>query len=125
MIGFETDLQDLRDASKDLGAAADAAAAASAGVSGLDVPTSSGASGIFDIAGMMPTYNAFGRTLGMPAVAKAYNEHLHLIEDLIKRLHETTLDTSHALMTVAELYEKADQDAKTRVQRAAAQLDEN
>ncbi|GAA4542541.1 hypothetical protein [Amycolatopsis samaneae] len=125
MIGFETDLQDLRDASKDLGAAADAASAAATALAGHDVPTSSGTGGILDVAGLLPTYNAFGRTLGMPAVAKAYNEHLRLIEDLVKRLHETTLDTSHALRTVADLYEKADQDAKTRVHRAAAQLDEN
>ncbi|MFG1640615.1 hypothetical protein ACGFMK_10025 [Amycolatopsis sp. NPDC049252] len=125
MIGFETDLQDLRDSAGALQQAADAAETASAGLRGTDVPVSSGGGGVLDISGMFPTQNAFGRTLGMPAVAKAYNNHLAKIQDLVARLHETTSDTSHALLRVAELYEKADEDSKEHVNRAAAGLEAN
>jgi hypothetical protein len=125
MIGFETDLQDLRDSARALQQAAGAAETASGGLRGTDVPVSSGGGGLLDISGMFPTRNAFGRTLGMPAVAKAYNDHLAKIQDLVARLHETTSDTSHALMRVADLYEKADEDSKQHVNRAAAGLEAN
>jgi hypothetical protein len=127
MIGFETDLQDLRDSARALQDAADAAEAASTGLRGTDVPVSpGGGSGLFGgIAGMLPVDNAFGRSLGMPAVAKAYDDHLVKIQKLVAQLHQTTADTSHALMRVAELYEKADDDSKQHVNRAAAGLEAN
>ncbi|WP_410618105.1 hypothetical protein [Amycolatopsis sp. cmx-8-4] len=125
MIGFETDLQDLRDSAGALQQAAGAAETASTGLRGTDVPVSSSGGGLLDITGMFPTQNAFGRTLGMPAVAKAYNDHLAKIQHLVARLHETTSDTGHALLRVAELYEKADEDAKQHVNRAAAGLEAN
>ncbi|MEV6873717.1 hypothetical protein [Amycolatopsis sp. NPDC051128] len=127
MIGFETDLQDLRDSARALQGAADAAEAASNGLRGTDVPMNSGdGGGLFGgLTGMFPADNAFGRTLGMPAVAAAYNDHLAKIQKLVAQLHQTTADTSHALMRVAELYEKADADSKQRVNRAAAGLEGN
>ncbi|MEV4150247.1 hypothetical protein AB0J40_41775 [Amycolatopsis sp. NPDC049691] len=126
MIGFETDLQDLRDSARALAGAADAAETASNGLRGTDVPVSSGGSGLFGgITGMLPVHNAFGRSLGMPAVAKAYNDHLAKIQKLVAQLHQTTADTSHALMRVAELYEQADENSKQRVNRAAAGLEGN
>ncbi|MGK3200618.1 hypothetical protein [Amycolatopsis sp. MEPSY49] len=126
MIGFETDLQDLRDSARALAGAAEAAETASSGLRGTDVPVSSDGGGIFGgITGMLPVQNAFGRTLGMPEVAKAYNDHLAKIQKLVAQLHQTTADTSHALMRVAELYEKADQDSKQHVNRAAAGLEAN
>jgi hypothetical protein len=127
MIGFETDLQDLRDSAGALQDAADAAETASQGLRGTDVPVSSGGgSGFFGgIAGMLPVDNAFGRTLGMPAVAQAYNDHLGKIQTLVAKLQQTTADTSHALMRVAELYEQADEDSKQHVNRAAAGLEAN
>ncbi|WIY05036.1 hypothetical protein QRX60_14785 [Amycolatopsis mongoliensis] len=127
MIGFETDLQDLRDSARALQDAADAAEAASTGLRGTDVPVSSGGGSGFlgGIAGMLPVDNAFGRSLGMPAVAVAYDDHLAKIQRLVAQLHQTTADTSHALMRVAELYEKADEDSKQHVNRAAAGLEAN
>ncbi len=125
MIGFETDLQDLRDSAGALQGAADAAEAASNGLRGTDVPVSSGDGFFGGIAGMLPVANAFGRTLGMPAVAKAYDDHLVKIQKLVAQLHQTTADTSHALLRVAELYETADEDSKQRVNRAAAGLEGN
>ncbi|KDN20283.1 hypothetical protein [Amycolatopsis rifamycinica] len=106
--------------------AADAAEAASNGLRGTDVPLTLGdGDGFLGIGGMVPADNAFGRTLGMPAVAAAYNDHLAKIQKLVAQLHQTTADTSHALMRVAELYEKADEDSKQRVNRAAAGLEGN
>jgi hypothetical protein len=126
MIGFETDLQDLRDSAGALQSAADAAETASSGLRGTDVPTSATGGGFLGgLAGMLPADNAFGRSLGMPAVAAAYNDHLAKIQQLVARLHETTADTSHALMRVAELYEQADEDSKRHVNRAAAGLEGN
>jgi len=126
MIGFETDLQDLRDSAGAMLDAAGAAETASTGLRGQDVPlTSDGGGFLGGIAGMLPAHNAFGRSLGMPAVAKAYNDHLAKIQQLVARLHETTLDTGRALMSVADLYEQADEDAKRRVHRAAANLEGN
>ncbi|MGW5719590.1 hypothetical protein ACWEVP_25710 [Amycolatopsis sp. NPDC003865] len=126
MIGFETDLQDLRDSARAVAGAADAAEAASNGLRGTDVPVSPDGGGFFGgITGMLPVRNAFGRSLGMPAVAKAYDDHLAKIQKLVAQLHQTTADTSHALMRVAELYEKADEDSKQRVNRAAAGLEAN
>jgi hypothetical protein len=61
----------------------------------------------------------------MPAVAAAYNDHLAKIQKLVAQLHQTTADTSHALMRVAELYEQADADSRRRVHRAAAGLEGN
>jgi hypothetical protein len=127
MIGFETDLQDLRDSAGALQDAADAAEVASNGLRGTDVPVSSGGgSGLLGgIAGMLPAHNAFGRSLGMPVVAEAYNDHLAKIQTLVAKLHQTTADTSQALMRVAELYEQADEDSKQHVNRAAAGLEAN
>lgn len=128
MIGFETDLQDLRDSAGALLAAAGAAETASNGLRGQDVPLTSGSGGggLFGgITAMLPAHNAFGRSLGMPAVAKAYNDHLAKIQTLVAKLHETTADTGNALFSVANLYEQADEDAKTRVHRAAANLEGN
>ncbi|MFB9688365.1 hypothetical protein [Amycolatopsis plumensis] len=126
MIGFETDLQDLRDSARALQGAADAAEAASNGLRGTDVPVKADGGGLFGgLGAMFPADNAFGRTLGMPAVAAAYNDHLAKIQSLVAQLHQTTADTSHALMRVAELYEKADADSKQHVNRAAAGLEGN
>jgi hypothetical protein len=121
MIGFETDLQDLRDSAGALQDAADAAETASNGLRGTDVPVSGG--GL--LGSMFPVDNAFGRSLGMPAVAAAYDDHLAKIQKLVAQLHRTTADTSHALMRVAELYEQADEDSKQHVNRAAAGLEGN
>ena len=123
MIGFETDLQDLRDSAAALQDAADAAGTASSGLRGTDVPLSVVGGGV--LGSMFPADNAFGRSLGMPAVAAAYNDHLAKIQKLVAQLHQTTADTSHALMRVAELYEQADEDSKQRVNRAAAGLEGN
>jgi hypothetical protein len=127
MIGFETDLQDLRDSAAALQDAAEAAGTASSGLRGTDVAVSSGGGdGIFGgITGMLPVDNAFGRSLGMPAVAVAYNDHLAKIQSLVAQLYQTTADTSTALRRVAELYEQADEDSKQRVNRAAAGLERN
>jgi hypothetical protein len=122
MIGFETDLQDLRDSAGALQDAADAAETASSGLRGTDVPLSV-VGGI--LGGMFPADNAFGRSLGMPAVAAAYNDHLAKIRKLVAQLHQTTADTSHALVRVAELYEQADADSQRHVNRAAAGLEGN
>ncbi|RSM41644.1 hypothetical protein DMA12_23790 [Amycolatopsis balhimycina DSM 5908] len=122
MIGFETDLQDLRDSAGALQDAADAAETASNGLRGTDVPLSV-VGGI--LGGMFPADNAFGRSLGMPAVAAAYNDHLAKIQKLVAQLHQTTADTSHALVRVAELYEQADADSQRHVNRAAAGLEGN
>jgi hypothetical protein len=123
MIGFETDLQDLRDSAGALQDAADAAETASNGLRDTDVPVSPAGGGV--LGSLFPVDNAFGRSLGMPAVAAAYNGHLAKIQKLVAQLHQTTADTSHALMRVAELYEQADADAKQRVHRAAAGLEGN
>ena len=124
MIGFETDLEDLRASSGSLAEAADAAQAALSAVRGLDVPTGPIVPGIFG--GEMATVDTmFGNTLGMPHVANAYSAHLRAIEKLLAKLHESTVDTSHALQRVAELYEQADENAKRHTRAAAAGLDEN
>ncbi|MET8846454.1 hypothetical protein [Amycolatopsis sp. NPDC004625] len=125
MIGFETDLQDLRDSAGALQDAADAAGTASNGLRGTDVPVAAGGGLFGGLAGMFPAANAFGRSLGMPAVAAAYDNHLAKIQKLVAQLHQTTADTSHALMRVAELYEQADEDSKRHVNRAAAGLEGN
>lgn len=123
MIGFETDLQDLRDSANALLDAASAAETASAGLRGLDAPVGGG--GFFGGLGAPPLPAPFGGTLGMPAVAEAYNDHLAKIQQLVAKLHQTTMDTGHALRAVADLYEQADEDAKARTQRAAANLEGN
>ncbi|QKV77655.1 hypothetical protein [Amycolatopsis sp. Hca4] len=126
MIGFETDLQDLRDSAGALQSAADAAETASNGLRDADVPVKADGGGFFGgLGAMFPADNAFGRSLGMPAVAAAYDDHLAKIQKLVAQLHRTTADTSHALMRVAELYEQADEDSKRRVNRAAAGLEGN
>lgn len=119
MIGFDTDLQDLRDASGHLGAAADAASAAHAGVRRLAIATAPESSGVFDIGAMMPVYNVFGRTLGMPAVSQAFEKHREQILDLIAKLAESTRDTSHALLTIADMYANAEAESQARLHRAA------
>lgn len=122
MIGFETDLEDLRASSGSLAEAADAAQAALSAVRGLDVPTGPIVPGIFG--GDMATVDTiFGNTLGMPHVANAYSAHLSAIEKLLAQLFESTVDTSHALQRVAELYEQADENAKRHTQAAAAGLE--
>lgn len=124
MIGFETDLEDLRTSSGSLAGAADAAQVALSSVRGVDVPTGPILPGIFGTE-TATVDNVFGTTLGMPHVANAYSAHLAAIEKLLAKLHESTVDTSHALLRVAELYEQADENAKQRTRAAAAGLDEN
>ncbi len=99
MIGFETDLEDLRTSSGSLAEAADAAQVALSAVRGLDVPTGPIMPGIFG-SDTATVDNIFGKTLGMPHVANAYSAHLRAIEKLLARLHESTVDTSHALRRV-------------------------
>ncbi len=122
MVGFETDLDDLRASSRSLAEAADAAQVALSATRGQDVPTGPILPGIFG--GDTATVdNIFGQTLGMPHVANAYSGHLAAIEKLLAKLHESTVDTSHALQRVAELYEQADENAKHHTRAAAAGLD--
>lgn len=125
MIGFETDLDDLRASSVHLANAADAAGAARDSEHKQDVPVAPPREGFFDISGMIPVDNAFGGSLGMQAVARAYENHRAKIEKLLAELHQSTLDSSRALTKVAELYEQADIDTRTRLQRTAAVLDES
>jgi hypothetical protein len=127
MIGFETDLGDLRGASGLVGKAADGAATAREGVRKLDVP---GASGPADLIGSLMPFGggaptAFGRTLGMRDVKSAYEYHRQKVEEALAKLAFTTQQSSRALLEVADLYEEADADAKNRVNRAAAQLEGN
>ena len=125
MIGFETDLDDLRASSAHQAAAADAAGAARDSEHQQDVPVAPPRESIFDISGLIPVDNAFGHSLGMQAVARAYENHRAKVEKMLAELHQSTLDSSRALTTVAELYERADEDSRTRLQRAAAVLDES
>jgi hypothetical protein len=120
MIGFETDLSDLRASSQELGKAADAAGVAHDGVRKQDVPVAAGAGSVFDI-GMFSPDTAFGKSLGMRAVSEAYEEHRREVEKMLAKLHESALGTSVALVRIAELYEQADEDSNQRVNRAANQ----
>ena len=94
MIGFETDLDDLRASSTHLAAAADAAAVARDSEHQQDVPVAPPKEGIFDISGMIPVDNAFGQSLGMQTVARAYENHRAKIEKLLAELHQSTLDSA-------------------------------
>ncbi|HEY3708898.1 MAG TPA: hypothetical protein VGL64_05940 [Amycolatopsis sp.] len=127
MIGFETDLGDLRGASGLVGKAGDGAATARDGVKKLDVPGSSGPADLID--SLMPfgggAQTAFGRSLGMREVKSAYEYHRQKVEEALAKLAFTTQQSSRALLEVADLYEEADADAKNRVNRAAAQLEGN
>jgi hypothetical protein len=119
MIGFETDLDDLRLSSQELGKAADAAAAAHAGVRKQDVPVSDAGLGGALLPDMFVPDTAFGDSLGMRAVAAAYEEHRQAVEKMLAKLHESTEATSRALASVARLYEAVDEENKQRVNRAA------
>ncbi|WP_328608429.1 hypothetical protein OG943_04715 [Amycolatopsis sp. NBC_00345] len=127
MIGFETDLSDLRGAAGLVGKAGDGATVARDGVKKLDVPGSSGPADLLDsvlpFGGGAPT--AFGRSLGMRDVKSAYEYHRQKVEEALAKLADTTQQSSRALLQVADLYEEADEDAKNRVNRAAAQLEGN
>lgn len=119
MIGFETDLDDLRLSSQELGKAADAAAAAHAGVRKQDVPISDAGLGGAFLPDMFLPDTAFGGSLGMRDVAAAYEEHRQAVEKMLAKLHESTEATSRALESVARLYEAVEEENKQRVNRAA------
>jgi hypothetical protein len=122
VVDFDTDLVDLRASSTALQGAADAVGAALGGVRKQDVPTGPVVPDPFG--GEMATVtNAFGDTLGMPHVANAYSEHLAAIEKLLGQLQQSTVDTSHALRQVADLYEEADEAGRRQMSARAAQLD--
>ncbi len=118
MIGFETDLDDLRASSKELAKAADLAGATHDGVRGQDVPAPDPVTGGL-LPGMFAPNTAFGKTLGMRGVSAAYEEHRQAVEKMLARLHRSTQDASQALQRVAELYESVDEDNKQRMNRAA------
>ncbi|WP_409489510.1 hypothetical protein [Amycolatopsis sp. cmx-11-12] len=118
MVSFETDLDDLRLSSKELGKAADIVSTAHAGVRGQDVPAPDPVTGGL-LPGMFAPSTAFGKTLGMRGVSEAYEEHRAAVEKMLAKLHQSTQDASHALARVAELYESVDEDNKQRMNRAA------
>ncbi len=118
MIDFETDLDDLRASSKELGKAADVVSTAHSGVRGQDVPAPDPVTGGF-LPGMFAPDTAFGTSLGMRGVSAAYEEHRQAVEKMLAKLHRSTEDASRALARVAELYESVEEDNKQRVNRAA------
>ncbi|WP_020658477.1 hypothetical protein [Amycolatopsis benzoatilytica] len=124
MIGFETELSDLRKASGLVGNAGDAAETARAGVGKLGVDVSNGMPGApwLDPFGLAGSGTAFGGTLGMPEVAKAYEAHRAKVEDALAKLAATTQQTSEALKKVAELYETSDANAQSAIRRAAGEV---
>src|SRR5438270_288290 len=138
MIGFETDLQDLRDSARALQDAADAAEAASTGLRGTDVPVSpGGGSGLFGgIAGMLRGDNAFGRSLGMRAVAKAFddsNENVRKMQDEISGIyrefsdadidHESTSGLQSLIMKHDAVWKALQRDSKPKLDDARQFLD--
>ncbi|OXM51502.1 hypothetical protein [Amycolatopsis alba] len=119
MIGFETDLDDLRASSQELQKAADGAGAAHAAVSKQDVAVSDTSPVGRLLPGMFQPDTPFGGTLGMREVANAYEEHRAAVQKMLAKLHESTQQASRALERVAELYESVDEDNRQRVNRAA------
>ncbi|WP_167493538.1 hypothetical protein [Amycolatopsis circi] len=123
MIGFETDVKDLRKASGFVEDAAHAAETARRGVDGLDMPEATGPQAIiggFNPFGGGPT-TAFGGSLGMRQVAAAYEYHRSKVEEALAKLAFTTQQASHALARVADLYESADAEARMGVRNAAGE----
>ncbi|WP_181775567.1 hypothetical protein [Amycolatopsis pittospori] len=118
MIGFDTDLDDLRASSKELGKAADIVSATHTGVGGQDVPAPDPVTGGL-LPGMFAPDTAFGKSLGMRGVSAAYEEHRQAVEKMLAQLYRSTQDASQALARVAELYESVDEDNKQRLNRAA------
>ncbi|MEV6906373.1 hypothetical protein [Amycolatopsis sp. NPDC051071] len=118
MIGFETDLDDLRASSKELAKAADLTSATHTGVRGQDVPAPDPITGSV-MPGLFAPNTAFGKSLGMRGVSAAYEEHRAAVEKMLAKLHRSTQDASQALARVAELYESVDEDNKQRMNRAA------
>jgi len=125
MAGFSTQLEDLRESGRHLGKAADAAGEAHKKVGGMDIPSGprTEPSGPFGLDVITVPDNAFGTTLGMPAVAAAYDQHRQKIAKLLDRLRENTEATSLALSRVADLYEEADASTQSRLGRFSNQLD--
>jgi hypothetical protein len=119
MIGFETDLDDLRASSKELGKAADIVSAAHTGVRGQDVPAPDPVTGGL-LPGIFAPNTAFGKSLGMRGVSAAYEEHRAAVEKMLAKLHRSTEDASQALARVAELYESVDEDNRQRMNRVAS-----
>ncbi|WP_081736367.1 hypothetical protein [Amycolatopsis orientalis] len=118
MVSFETDLDDLRLSSKELQKAADIVSTAHTGVRGQDVPAPDPVTGGL-LPGIFAPDTAFGKSLGMRGVSAAYEEHRAAVEKMLAKLHQSTQDTSQALLRIAELYESVDEDNKQRVNRAA------
>ncbi|QRP43548.1 hypothetical protein [Amycolatopsis sp. FDAARGOS 1241] len=119
MIGFETDLDDLRKASGFVADAGDAASAAAGGVKKEDVPEAAGVDAILGAVtpfGGGPT-TAFGRTLGMRSVAAAYEYHRQKVQEALEKLAYSTHESSVALQRVAEIYEAADENAQAGLRR--------
>lgn len=120
MIGFETDVNDLRKASGFVEDAGHAAETARRGVGGLDMPQAAGPGGIFNAFGVGPA-TAFGGSLGMHQVAAAYEYHRSKVEEALAQLAFTTQQASVALVRVADLYESADAEARMGVRDAAGE----
>ncbi|MFC3450374.1 hypothetical protein [Amycolatopsis speibonae] len=118
MVSFETDLDDLRMSSKELGKAADIVSSAHTGVRGQDVPAPDPAMGGL-LPGMFAPDTAFGKSLGMRGVSAAYEEHRAAVEKMLAKLHQSTQDASRALASVADLYEAVEEDNRQRMNRAA------
>lgn len=122
MIGFETDVKDLRKASGFVEDAGHAAETARRGVDGLDMPEAVGPQGIFG--GFSPfggPTTTFGGSLGMRQVAAAYEYHRSKVEEALAKLAFTTQQASVALTRVADLYESADAEARMGVRDAAGE----
>jgi len=124
MIGFETELSDLRKASRLVAEAGDAAGTARTEIAKLGVDVSNGIPGMpsFDPFGLAGSGTAFGGTLGMPEVAKAYEAHRAKVEEALAKLAYTTHATSEALQRVAELYQQSDAEAQSALGRAARKV---
>lgn len=124
MVGFSTQLEDLRDAGGHLNRASNAAAEAQRAVDALDVSTVpvEVPLGLIDIE--VPPDTPFGRALGMPAVATAYEYHRQLMAKLLAQLDEYTWATGVALRKVADLYEESDMSARSQLNSLSAKLDE-
>jgi hypothetical protein len=131
MIGFETDLDDLRKASKCVAAAGDAAETARAGLHGLDMPAAVGTDAVgtdaisTDYAGMNPVEHppptVFGDTLGMSAIAAACERHRAVVEAALVKLAYTTHEASDSLRQVADLYEQSDANSQAALLRAGGE----
>ncbi|NKQ59164.1 hypothetical protein HFP15_40615 [Amycolatopsis sp. K13G38] len=126
MDGFSTQLDDLREASRRLGNASDAAAEAQQDVAGMALPTEGRDLSVGGIFGgiTLPPATAFGSTLGMPAIAGAYDAHRERIADLLARLDENTWGAARALRQVADLYEDNDSAVQAQMARFSERLGE-